>query len=246
MLSLYLLFVAVACSNGNTEEDGGGDNTVTVKTISSTILDGKIANFMGADGVGIADKTEQQTRSTPVSPFLAVAHAEESQTVQKKSELVKSTDNGFLDVCFHETDAQTKSYKDLNKSYETHHHNGQVCSVVDCIDVSDEILAQENSGEVDTVLSLDARVNKLYTIGNFTFMSISSAVEGNVTALTDRSMQKEQFSVMGAYPTYVNTEDNFDKGYTFSYLQINNGEKSGMIPVKVKESEENSTGSFSL
>ncbi len=238
ILSLYLLFVAVACSNDDTE-DGGGDDTVTVKTISSTILDGKIANLMGADGIGIADKTEKQAKSSAVNPFMAVAHADSTESTQKKNEFVKSTDDGFLDVCFHETDGGNKSYKDLNNKFEKHHHNSVECTITDCAEISDEILAEENSGEVDTVLSLDARVNKLYTVGNFTFMAVSSAVEGSVRVMTDKSIQEESFSVMGGYPTFVNTEDNYDQGFTFSYIQINSGEKSGMIPVKVKESEEN-------
>lgn len=241
LLSVYLLVTAVACSNssGNTNGGGGGDDTVTVKSISSTILDGKIANFMGADGVGIVDKTVTAKSGSSTNPFAVTVYADGNEQTQKKSELVKGTEDGVADVCFHETSDGVKSYKELNKKFDKHHHNSVECIVADCAEISDEILQEESTGEIDTVLSLDARVNKLYMVGNFTFMSVSSAVEGNIRVLSQESMQKENFTEMSGYPTYVNVEDNFDNGFTFNWIQIKTGDKSGMIPIKVKDTEEN-------
>ena len=52
----------------------GGDNSPTEKTgkanvISSSLLDGKIANLMSANGIAIQDKTQttQPTQATPLS-----------------------------------------------------------------------------------------------------------------------------------------------------------------------------------
>lgn len=241
LLSVYLLVTAVACSNssGNTNGGGDGDDTVTVKTISSTILDGKIANFMGADGVGIVDKTVTAKSGSGTNPFAVTVYADGNEQTQKKSELVKGTEDGVADVCFHETRDGVKSYKELNKKFDKHNHKGLECGETSCDEISDEILQEESTGEIDTVLSLDARVNKLYTVGNFTFMSVSSAVEGNIRVLSQESMQKENFTEMSGYPTYVNVEDNFDNGFTFNWIQINTSDKSGMIPIKVKETEEN-------
>ena len=86
ILAFSIVATCFACnspSGGGNE--GGGDDAAKVKTISSSILDGKIANFMGADGVGIVEKSEQQKKSSGTNPFVAVVHAESSQSTQKKA-----------------------------------------------------------------------------------------------------------------------------------------------------------------
>ena len=107
--------------SSKTPPSGGG-----VNTISASLLDGKTANFMGADGFGIIDKDTQTVSNGGASLFSAQAYADENATEsQKKAEFVKETEDGYVDVHFHDNrDGQKKSYKDLNKKYDKHHHKG--------------------------------------------------------------------------------------------------------------------------
>ncbi len=249
-LCLCLLLTGVACSNSN-----GGDNpdnpdnpenpaTAQVAKISASLLDGKIANLMEAQGFGILDKTGKEEPSTKAKSYSLVSYAdgEEKQEKQKKTELVKKTKDGVSDIHFHKVeDSARKSYRKLNKKYDKHHHDTVECQITDCEKISDEILQEENSGEVDTVLSLDARVNKLYTVGDFTFVSISSAIEGNVSVWTRKEMVAQAFYNSPEFPTRINVEDSFNEGYSFSWISVlgENGEKLGMIPIKALDDEKN-------
>lgn len=229
--------------SSKTPPSGGG-----VKTISASLLDGKTANFMGADGFGIIDKDTQSVSKSGASLFSAQAYADENATEsQKKAEFVKETEDGYVDVHFHDNrDGQKKSYKDLNKKYDKHHHKGAECPKTDCDEISDEITAEENSGEVDTVVSLDARVNKLYNYKNFTFMSVSSAVEGNVQVLFEVFSPTINEGLLQSlkmkYPTLVNIENQYhiDGGkWIFGHIRIKaSGNKpAGIIPMKVSSNE---------
>ncbi|MBQ9734564.1 MAG: hypothetical protein IJV95_01775 [Clostridia bacterium] len=236
-----------ACSDDPSSEVPDGDGGV--KTLSSSLLDGKIANFMGAEGFGIIDKTnEVQPVNSGASTFSVSTYADESNDEQKKTEFAKETENGYVDVHFHNTDDTRKSYKDLNKKYSKHHHNSVECPKTDCDEISDEITLEESSGEVDTVISLDARVNKLYNYGNFTFMSVSSAIEGKVRVLyevfqpTVAGNTIVQLKGKASYPTLINIENQYhiDGGkWLFGYIKIEaNGSKpAGVIPIKVSSNE---------
>ncbi len=161
---------------------------INANVISADLLDGRVANFMGASGLGVLDKNSGERSVTGAnSPFSATLYNQEQKKefVQKKIELVKETKDGHVDVCFYDGE-KYYTYKDLNNSLEGHHHQGEACTKKDCSDISDEITelesrleAEENKEEeVVTIISLGSRVNKLYNYGNFTFMSVSSAVEG--------------------------------------------------------------------
>lgn len=225
----------------NNKGDGDKDY-VKVTPIDATLLEGKIANFMEAEGVGIIDKTDEvEPEGQGTNPYLAVAYADNNAGTQKKMELAKKTANGYSNVHFHNADGGArKSYKHLNKKYNKHHHKTVECPELDCEKISDEILAEEESGAVDSILSLDARVNKLYSVGQFTFVNISSAVEGNVKVYDQRSRSPHMFSEIGGFPTKVNVEENMVRGeYTFAYINFKdeNG-NNGMIPIKVDAAEE--------
>ena len=236
-----LFVTGVGCSNPG---DSGQipPATTTVQKINSSILDGKVANLMEAEGFGIVAKADTPAVAS-ANPFSAVAYADEGDT-QKKTELVKKTDDGVTDIRFHNVDGGAKkSYKHLNKKYDKHHHKSVECGITDCDKISDEITQEENSGAVDTVLSLGARVNKLYTVGEFTFVSISSAVEGKIKVmeLYTRNVN-ESFGPNNGFPTNVNVIDNLNtsKGFGFSWIAIEGEDgKSGMIPIKIYEDEDN-------
>ncbi len=215
--------------------------------LTPSILDGKIANLLEAEGVGILDKTDAVAPATPSSRTI-VASADEGEATQKKTELAKKTENGVEDLHFHEPTEGEKSYTDLNEKYGKHHHDKVECAKNDCDKVSDEVVKEEAEGKADTVLSLDARVNKLYTVGNFTFFSVSSAVKGNAFVWTERTNvldaydSKEYWQRKG-FDTKVNIEDNFieDGGWAFSLIWITDedGKNLGGIPIQVREGEKN-------
>ncbi len=244
----FALGTFTACSDEPGSEVPGGGG---VKAISASLLDGKTANFMGAEGFGIIDKANaiNPVTSGGASAFSVSTYADEDSSEQKKTEFAKETDDGYVDVHFHDNrDGQKKIYKDLNKKYEKHHHKGVECPKTDCDEISDEITAEESSGEIDTVISLGARVNKLYNYGKFTFMSISSAVEGKVKALyevfspTVAGSSIMQLKNRAPYPTLINIENQYDINggkWLFGYIKVeaNGSNPAGVIPMKISSNE---------
>ena len=109
----FILAVCLGSSIFTACNPSGDSNTLTVSKISANILDGKVANFLGAEGFGIIDK------STVVAPSsiknFAKVYAEESTGEQKKTEFVKETTNGYVDIHFHTDNGLHKGYKNLNK-----------------------------------------------------------------------------------------------------------------------------------
>lgn len=230
---------------GGTDDGGETDKSGKANVITASLLDGKVANLMSANGIAIQDKTQVVE---PISGVLAkmksvrriVASADDSTAVveQSKTELVKETEEGVQDVRFH--DGEKGDYTKWNNAYETHHHDGEICEVENCAEISDEILAEEE--EVPTVISLDARVNKLYNVGKFTFLCVSSAVEGQVKLFsltgTSMSLPMHFFAEQGAY---LNTEDHYkseeDRSRIVSYMKVSAGDKNGVILVKRSDAE---------
>ena len=121
---------------------GGGDdkgNKDTVKTISSTLLDGKVANLMSANAIGIEDKNQSVSPMKKSSGGLKTitASADGETAKQAKNELVKETEDGLTDVRFH--DGNKGGYRQWNKKFDKHHHGGDECPKNDCDEISDEI-----------------------------------------------------------------------------------------------------------
>ena len=243
---LACLFVTTAFSACDFGGMGGGssssDGSVTqeVETLSSSILDGKVANLMSATGIGIQDKNQTGTaREKQSKARMVTAQAEESTTSQARNEFVKETENGVQDVHF--LDSSVGSYRDLNKRYAQHHHNGQTCSDSNCERLSDEVTLEEVQSP--TVVSSNARVNKLYKAGRFSFMCVSSAVEGNVRVLT--YMQPDGYGLsIWAYNNWnawLNSEEHYvsneNMNRCVSYMEVQSGDKKGVILVKRSEAE---------
>ena len=229
-----------ACGDGTDDTKKEGN----VKTISASLLDGKVANLLSANGIAIQDKKQNEpTTSAPKTKKARniVASAEETSTVeQPETELVKQTEEGVQDVHFH--DGEKGDYRKWNEKHGKHHHDGKECEKEDCMEVSDEILEEEE--EMPTVISLDARVNKLYNSGKFTFMCVSSAVEGQVQLLTQKSMAPMDISMRfflenGAW---LYTEEHYfseqDRSIAISYINVQSGDKKGKILVRRSEVEE--------
>ena len=240
-IATCLLLTSAGCITTNNNTDIKAQAT-TVSKVSASMLDGKVANFMEAEGFGIMQK-KATPASSGANPYSVVTYdGESSDNQQKKTEFVKQTEDGVTDIRFHNVDdSAEKSYKELNKKYQKHHHETVECVEEDCDKISDEITQEEESGAVDTVLSLGARVNKLYTVGDFTFVSISSAVEGKINIIRHYSKRLDELGPESGFPTNVNIVDNLGaNGYGFSWInvQTSNGKK-GMIPIKVFEDEEN-------
>ena len=227
-IALTAVSSLTACGNDNPPQKDNGN----AKTISQTLLDGKIANFLGAEGIGVLDKNTV-TANSGNNPFNVTFNSAQPPEVQKKNELVKETENGTMDVHFYQKENDRKGYKDLNAKYETHHHESVECTEVDCDRLSDEIVAEENTGAGQTVISLDARVNKLYNAGAFTFMSVSSAVEGNIQVLTFMSRDTRGKVALGNKEVVLNwgnVAEAATKGVTF--INVSSGDKKGVILVK--------------
>ena len=236
---------SASTSNSNSGSGSSGNSTdkqPSVNILSPSLLDGKVANLLSASGIAIQDKTKNEA---PVSALKSknarkiVASAEESATMeQPETELVKQTEEGVQDVHFH--DGEKGDYTEWNE--ETHHHDGQECDVEGCMEISDEILAEEENAP--TVISLDARVNKLYNSGKFTFMCVSSAIEGRARLFTQTSrvamgLSMQFFSRNGAM---LNVDGHYfsdtDRSFTVSYMQVEAGDKKGYILVKRSDAEE--------
>ena len=224
------------------------DNEPVVHAISSSLLDGKVANLLSAQGIGIANKdgdtaqTASEKTQTAKKSFLITASADEEITTQAKNELVKQTDDGVHDVRFH--DGDKGSYREWNKRFDKHHHKGVECPNTDCDELSDEIEAEE--ANAPTIISLDARVNKLYNAGNFTFVCVSSAVEGEVKLYSYRTkmngIQEWLGFSQGMGMPALNLYNHYDEklGNTLiNYMVVKDGDKTGHILVKrTKEYEE--------
>lgn len=230
MMGTLLIACGVACSNSN-EPDAGNTE---IKKINSSILDGKIANFLGAEGFGVVEKKEQKSG--------VVYAASATTSTQQKNEFAKLTDDGVYDVHFYD-DQNLSSYKELNNAYPTHHHDGEECLKLDCEQISDEIKADEQNGKTKSILSLEARLNKIYSCGDFTFINVTSAIEGEITVLSEYSrVLDHNFQEINGFPTKVNAEDNFDYdsgSYGFSWISLNQDGKSHIIPIKAKSDEKN-------
>lgn len=244
VLSVILLMgVCVSCN------DNGEKDLNNASEISASLLDGKIANFMGAQAFGIKEKSEQEMGAysdNANSP--RKAYADEIITKQKNTEFTKETENGYADVHFYSKNDNRKSYADLNKKYEKHHHNAIECNLVDCAEISDEIANEENLDKSGTIISLDARINKLYNHKNFTFMSVSSKVSGEIEVVCNYYrpvLDTSNFMALKhgeGYPTLVNIENHFNStggSWGFGYIKVNeSGDKpSGIIPIKTNENE---------
>lgn len=242
MMGATIAMPLMACGDGDDNPDNGGKNTTNANVISASLLDGKVANLLSANGIAIQDKTQNEATVSAAKTKKArhiVASADETSTVeQPETELVKQTEDGLQDVHFH--DGAEGDYTEWNE--ETHHHDGQVCEVEGCTEISDEILAAEE--EVPTIISLDARVNKLYNSGKFTFLCVSSAVEGQVRLMTQlgrdpMSLAMQFFVDNGAY---LNTTDHYyseeDRSLTVSYMNVQAGDKKGKILVRRSTAEE--------
>ena len=78
MMGVFSATSFVAC-----DKDKGGEKeqSVKVNTISASLLDGKVANLMSANGIAIQDKTENEptvsAMKTKMSHNMIVAHAED-------------------------------------------------------------------------------------------------------------------------------------------------------------------------
>ena len=224
--------------------DSSVEEGATANVISASLLDGKVANLMSANGIAIQDKTENEptvsAMKTKMSRNMIVAHAEDDMIEQPETEFVKQTEEGVQDVHFH--DGEKGDYTEWNGEYEVHHHSGVVCETENCTEISDEILAEEE--EMPTIISLDARVNKLYNAGKFTFLCVSSAVEGQVRLITQKSKIPEGLSqqFLVNYGAYLNVDGHYfaedDPSYTVSYMEVKAEDKEGLILVKRSESEE--------
>ena len=232
-----------ACGS-STSTDKDGETQAKVHTISASLLDGKVANLLSADGIAIQDKTQNEgtvsAMKTKSGSRNIIASAEDTTITQPETELVKETEEGVQDVRFH--DEEEGDYTQWNNAYEVHHHDGAPCEVENCAEISDEIIAEE--AEKPTIISLDARVNKLYNAGKYTFLCVSSAVEGEVTLRTETSNIAMSFSqrFYMNYGAWLNVEDHFfseDKpSFTVSYMQVKTEDKSGVILVKRSDAEE--------
>ena len=224
--------------------DSSVEEGATANVISASLLDGKVANLMSANGIAIQDKTENEptvsAMKTKMSRNMIVAHAEDDMIEQPETEFVKQTEEGVQDVHFH--DGEKGDYTEWNGEYEVHHHGGVVCETENCTEISDEILAEEE--EMPTIISLDARVNKLYNAGKFTFLCVSSAVEGQVQLITQKSRTPNGVSTqfLVNYGAYLNVDGHYfseeDPAYTVSYMEVKAEDKEGLILVKRSESEE--------
>lgn len=241
MMGFFSVTSLAACDTG---KDGEKEKGVKVNTLSASLLDGKVANLMSANGIAIQDKTENASTvsamKTEFSRNIAVAHADDDMIEQPKTELVKQTEDGVQDVHFY--DGEKGDYTEWNDAYETHHHDGVVCEAESCMEISDEILEEEE--DVPTIVSLESRVNKLYNAGKFTFLCVSSAVEGSVRLTTRTStvpeyLSRDFFEIYGAYLNVDGhdfAED--DPSFTVSYIEVKTEDKEGVILVQRSESEE--------
>lgn len=224
--------------------DSSVEEGATANVISASLLEGKVANLMSANGIAIQNKTENEptvsAMKTKMSRNMIVAHAEDDMIEQPETEFVKQTEEGVQDVHFH--DGEKGDYTEWNGEYEVHHHSGVVCETENCTEISDEILAEEE--EMPTIISLDARVNKLYNAGKFTFLCVSSAVEGQVRLITQKSKISEGLSqqFLVNYGAYLNVDGHYfaedDPSYTVSYMEVKAEDREGLILVKRSESEE--------
>ncbi len=247
LLAAVLLCCSVAsglCACAPKDPPPSGDGSV--EKISASLLDGKIANFLGAQGLGVLDKNDTDTNggaqslSTEfaASAFSAVTfeQTEGEKGYQKKNELMKNTEDGHKDVHFFDSNENRRNYKDLNNQFEKHHHKSEECKNANCDQISDEIEQQEQDGESKTIISLDARMNKLYNYGDFTFFSVSSAVEGEATIRVIRHAQQPFMINVGSEMVVVNAGNGEEASETgVSFIQL----EDGIIFVKQIENDMN-------
>ncbi|MBQ8374311.1 MAG: hypothetical protein IJX98_01905 [Clostridia bacterium] len=241
---LCTMLVPIAACDNSSNDPINGTGEATANTVSASLLDGKVANLMSAEGIGIQDKNAEALQSSTAQASLRTIMASadgETTMSQAKNELVKQTDAGVEDVRFH--DGSKGGYRDWNKRFSEHHHGGNKCPKDDCDERSDEIVQEEQTQNIPTIVSLDARVNKLYNAGDFTFVCVSAAVQGEAKVLT--RIQKLHENPLWAYAqwgVWMNTEEHYrdkeDKGsISISYMTVKSGDKKGTILVKRSEAE---------
>ena len=232
-----------ACDN-TTESTPQGDERTTVSAIAPQLLEGKVANLMSAEGIAIQDKTQETATVSAVRTKGAVrkryADPNKEKIEPAKNELVKKTKQGLQDVRFH--GESEGDYTTWNEQYADHHHDGVVCEAENCIQLSDEVAAAE--GNAPTVVSLDARVNKLYNAGRFTFLCVSTAVEGEARLFSYMQNSAENISRMYLenWGVWLNLEEHYvsETNHTIcvNYVEVKSGDKQGVILVKRSDGEE--------
>lgn len=247
---LILLFVAIICftivaceKNPDGNKDNSGKDGLK---ISAELLDGKVANLLGASGIAIENKGDIETVENSKSVAVTYSNDESEVTKGKQpnNELVKVNGNEVTDVRFH--DGNKGYYRDWNAKYGKHHHKNKECTHRDCNEPSDELLEEEQAENTPTIISLGARVNKMYNAGDFTFMCVSSEIEGQVDIVTktmpsDIANQKTQMMyATKKIPTVLNIENSYDvsgNSISFSYIKVKEDGKEGMILVKASTNE---------
>ena len=241
MIALSAVCAASVFAACETPGQGGKQST-----ISPALLDGKVANLLSAEGIAIENKeggTSSETAygAATVSAFRAGEGDESSKEGrQAVNEFVKTNGKDVRAVRFHE---RTDDCRELNGKYGKHHHGGTPCEEKNCGRASDELEEEEES--LPSVVSLDARVNKLYSYGDFTFLNVSAAVTGSVRVVTrtffDPKTELLALAESGLYPTYLNIENSMDANggtsYAISYIKVKKEEKEGMILVRASKNE---------
>ena len=127
------LLSAIALTFGATALTGCGDtppadpgNPITASVVSASLLDGKIANLLSAQGVGIQEKVPATSPQLNAQAGALYQDQDEPET-QKIQEFAKQTESGIVDIHFQAQTAEKKSYNDFNLQYQTHHHGGVAC-----------------------------------------------------------------------------------------------------------------------
>lgn len=247
LMSVLICISSSACDLGTSGKDG------SVKKLTPALLDGKVANLLAADGIGIekrnpSDISPESAQASSMRWVAAAADGAEQERSgqQDRTELVKESRGEVEEVRFHPK--KDGSYRDFNRKFGRHHHGGKECLENSCDQPSDELLEEEASENIPTINSLEARVNKLYSTREFTFLNVSAAVEGNVTIATrvyqagiwDMSTINEY--VAGIWPTKLNLENSIsaesENLHVWNYIKVDDGsEKKGIIPLRASDSE---------
>lgn len=253
-IAIRLLFLCVCCflMGGVMACSSPAKPEIKANVISSELLDGRVANFLGASGVGLLDKgtSQRSAGGNGISTFGATRYDEQqsNEYVQRKVEIIKETKDGKVDVRFYDGD-KYYTYKDINNKIGKHHHNGVECANNDCGEISDEIAELEKrieqgedlleEEEIVTIISLESRVNKLYNHGDYTFMSVSSAVEGPLTICQHLQSAPITIEIEGEQVLLnAGTGGNAGRnGVTYIYIPAMNGVKASVITIKKFEDD---------
>ena len=104
LMSATLAMPLFACGGG-TDNSAGDKNQAKVNVISASLLDGKVANLLSANGIAIQDKTQNEGPRYAMKSKNGrniVAKADEETVEQPETELVKQTEEGVEDGHFHD------------------------------------------------------------------------------------------------------------------------------------------------